>query len=216
MKHLLLPAFALILASCGAPKSADENKENTTEEMQAAVCSYTIAPDSAQVYWEAYKLTEKIAVGGQFSDVDFTAVNTTSANVPELLNGTNITIQTASVNSGDVVRDPKLVTFFFNVMEMGETITGKIISSEGDNVVGTATASITMNNVEQNIVFNYEVNEDEIKLYAEIDVNNWKGEAALASLGKACEAKHTGPDGKNVLWPTVAVKFFLPYSTDCN
>lgn len=216
MKKLIFPALVVLLASCGAPKSGEETKENAKEEMQAAVCSYTIAPDSAQVYWEAYKLTEKIAVGGQFTDVDFSAVNTTSANVPELLNGTNITIQTGSVNSGDVVRDPKLVTFFFNVMDMGETITGKIVSTDGDNVVGTATASITMNNVEQNIEFKYEVNDDEIKLFSEIDVNNWKGEAALASLGKACEAKHTGPDGKNVLWPTVAVKFFLPYSTDCN
>lgn len=214
MKKLLLPLLAFGLAACGG--APEEKKENTSGgEMNAAVCNYTLTADSAEVYWEAYKLTDKVAVGGQFMDFDYSPGASNATNIPEMLNGSTIAIQTKSINSGDAVRDPKIIEFFFGVMKIGDNIGGEIKNAKGDATTGTADVMLTMNDVSQDVPFKYEVQDGEIKLYAEIDVNNWNGQAALAKLNEKCEAKHTGPDGKNVLWPDVAVKFFVPIASDC-
>lgn len=214
MKKTFLALLTLGLVACGAPEEKKEGQE--AGDIKAAVCNYTLTPDSAEVYWEAYKLTDKVAVGGQFMDFNYKPGASNTTNIPEMLKGSTIAIKTNSVNSGDAVRDPKIMEFFFGVMKIGDSIEGEIKSAEGDAVTGSAVISIAMNDVRSDVPFKYEVNDGEIKLYSEIDVNDWNGQAALAKLNEKCEAKHTGPDGKNVLWPDVAVKFFVPIASDCN
>jgi hypothetical protein len=38
-----------------------------------------------------------------------------------------------------------------------------------------------------------------------MDLKNWNALEALASLNKACEALHTGPDGVSKTWEDVAI-----------
>lgn len=217
MKNLLIPAMALILASCGAPESETTTTDATTNEsMSAAVCEYTAIGDSAQVYWEAYKLSNKVGVGGKFTDISFKAPTTTANSLTEILTGSSIKIATASINSGDVVRDPKLIEFFFGAMNVGDTISGTIMSAEGDNTSGTANTQLTMNGVEKEVAMEYSVANGQVKLTASIDVNDFEATSALTSLGIACEEKHTGPDGKAVLWPDVTVRFYLPVTSTCD
>lgn len=214
MKNLIIPAIALFLASCGAPET-ETNDTTTNDSMSAAVCEYTAISDSAQVYWEAYKLSNKVGVGGKFTDLSFTAQTSTANSLAEILTGSSIEIATASVNSGDAVRDPKLVEFFFQAMNVGDTITGTIVSVDGDNTSGTANTQLTMNGVEKTVAMEYSVANGQIKLTTSIDVNDFDASSALTSLGIACEEKHTGPDSKAVLWPDVTVRFYLPVSSTC-
>jgi polyisoprenoid-binding protein YceI len=214
LKYLAIPALAIGLAACGSPES--EKTNNATEEIKAAVCEYTVTSDSAQVYWEAYKLSNKVGVGGKFTNLSYTTKTSTATNLQEILTGSSIQIATTSVNSGDAVRDPKLIKFFFGAMNVGDTISGVINTVEGDNTSGTANTALTMNGVTQDVAMDYSVANGQIKLTASIDVNNFDGSAALEALGVACEAKHTGPDGANVLWPDVTVRFYLPVSSSCD
>lgn len=214
MKYLALPLAALMMAACGGPET--NNTENNTEAVKAAVCTYTANSDSAQVYWEAYKLSNKVGVGGKFTDLEYTTDHVSGNSIAEILSGSRISIATASINSGDEVRDPKLIKFFFGAMNLGDTITGTINSAEGNNESGTATTTLNMNGVDKVVTMDYSVANGQIKLSGSIDVNDFNGAAALESLGVACEAKHTGPDGANVLWPDVTVRFYLPITSDCN
>ena len=45
----------------------------------------------------------------------------------------------------------------------------------------------------------------EIYLKTSIDVFNWGAQSSLDALNEVCLEQHTGPDGKNVLWPNVYI-----------
>ena len=47
--------------------------------------------------------------------------------------------------------------------------------------------------------------EKEIYIKTSIDVLNWEAKSSLDALNQVCLEQHTGPDGKNVLWPNVDI-----------
>lgn len=212
MKKLVFPIVALVMMACGNNAPAD-NKE-IQNESQPKNCEYTLNASEATVLWEAYKLTEKIGVGGEFDSLSFTS-DKVATSVEKLLVGQTITIYTGSVNSKDVVRDAKLVEFFFQKMSSSDIITATIKSADGDNENGSAIADITLNGVTGEAKLFYSIKDSELRLAGEINVNNWQGADALASLNEVCNEKHTGPDGNSVLWPDVKVDFFVPINQLC-
>lgn len=211
MKNIWIAVLALAAVACGSPK-ADSN--NTQEEKQVEkACTYNLSANDASVYWEAYKLTNKIGVGGQFDSLSL-SLNENDASVKDLLTNASIEIFTQSVNSKDEVRDGKLRNIFFGGLE-ADVITGEIISVEGNNDAGKAKARLMMNNVENSVEFNYTTSDKEIKLTASIDMLAFAADAPFKALNEACEEKHTGPDGVNKLWPDVKVNFFAPITKTC-
>jgi predicted RNA-binding protein with RPS1 domain len=85
-----------------------------------------------------------------------------------------------------------------------EFITGKIISIDEN---GQGKLSINMNGNEVEKVFKWDMDQTtkEIYIKTSIDLLNWEAKSSLDALNQVCLEQHTGPDGKNVLWPNVDI-----------
>ena len=89
-----------------------------------------------------------------------------------------------------------------------DNITGKIISLDNN---GTGLLTINMNNVEVQKSFTWEMDQatKEIYIKTAIDVLNWGAQSSLDALNEVCLEQHTGPDGKNILWPNVDITIIV-------
>ncbi len=208
-KSLMLSLLsASLFIACGTT-STEENTEETTVAKET--CTYSYVADSTSLKWTAYKFTKKTGVSGTFDQV--TLNNTKEADAPmEVLIGADFSIVTASVNSGNLERDPKLVAHFFNKLIGTEKITGKINSvNEGEAVV-----SITMNEKTVDVVGKVTVEGDKVSMEVSIDMVDFEGLDAIASLNEACSALHTGEDGsESKLWPDVSIVVSSVLKKDC-
>lgn len=202
--------LALGIGWIGCKESS--KKENTASETapKKEVCSYSYINDSTNVHWTAYKHTAKVGVKGQFDS--FTANGAKSGeSVEDVLKSLSLSVDVSSINSKDSIRDGKLVKLFFEIMANTETITGSVNSAEN----GEGSMSFKMNDIENNVPFKYTLTGNKLELKSTIDVNDWKGEDALASLQKACEAKHTGGDGESKLWSEVGIYITTTLNKTC-
>jgi hypothetical protein len=207
-------AISILLASCGG-----EVKEETTTEVEAPkeeaaeMCTYSFQ-DSADVMWIAYKYTEKTGVKGVFEDVSIT--NTGSGtSISNVLMYATIQINTASSNSGDPTRDPKIKETFFGSLIDGQAIAGEITSVTGDNNFGHLEAIISMNGETHPVLGEYSLKDGALELKFELSVETWSASDALNALNKVCEDLHKGADGKSILWPDVTVYVNTTIAADC-
>ncbi|PCI96838.1 MAG: hypothetical protein COB15_09150 [Flavobacteriales bacterium] len=204
MKKLILPIAvftAFIITSCGGEenvKTTSATPENTQE-----ICFYSYdASAGTQVRWTAFKTSDKVAVGGQFDQVNVIA-GEKSTKITDVLETIKFNIPTSSTNTANKDRDAKIVASFFNAMDATDLILGQVKSAEGDNTNGTCTFYLTLNNVEKEVVLNYTVEDATVKLTGEIDMVDFGAEAAVASLNEICGALHTGADGVSKTWSVV-------------
>lgn len=208
---------ATMLIACG--NQSDDTKttqasETNTEATATPSCTFTYDAAPAEVMWIAYKYTEKTGVKGKFEAVSI--MSSASGKTPaEALLGARIEIKTASSNSGDPTRDPKIKESFFGAMTNGDLITGHITKADGDEKAGTVEASIGMNGTEHIVAGKYSMTDDAIELKFELNVNDWAAQEALAALNKVCEDLHKGADGKSVLWPDVTVYVNTVLTRNC-
>jgi len=166
-----------------------------------ADCSYQ--SDTAKVTWKAFKTYEKIGVGGSFDRV---AVQPKSGrSIEALLVGSNVKIDTGSVNSGNPGRDAKLVGSFFKIQNI-DTITAKILSVKDFK----ALTEITMNNVTKMIPLLYTVTEGKVNAKGFIDLGDFTMLPSLQSINKACFDLHGGKT-----WQDVEIGFEIPTKNDC-
>lgn len=208
-KSLMLGLWsASLFFACG---SNTTSKEETSESATVAdeACTYSYISDSTKLKWTAYKFTKKTGVSGTFDQI--VVSNTKSADSPvEVLAGSEFNISTASVNSGNLERDPKLVSFFFNQL-VGTDIIGKINSiNNGDAVV-----SITMNGKTVDIVGKLMEEGNRVTLTASVDMTDFEGLDAVTSLNEVCSAKHTDEDGESKLWPDVDIVVSTVLRKEC-
>lgn len=207
MKQLLkfTVSFVLMLfvLSCNfldKKKKKDKDNEKVAEKEQI----YSIDTSGVSLQWMAYKFTDKLGVGGTFDLITFKQENE-SGTIEDMLKNAEMNITTASVNSKNEIRDPKLGTYFFKVFNT-DTITGKIIDAEK----GMGAVELKMNDILNDVEFDYSLKTDTLFLTTHIDLLNWNGEKALNSLNKECYELHTGLDGISKLWPDVDVTIKLP------
>ncbi len=72
-----------------------------------------------------------------------------------------------------------------------------------------------MNDISNDVEYDYTLKNDTLFLSTHLDLYNWKGEKALKSLNKECYELHAGLDGISKLWPDVDVTIKLPvYQAD--
>ncbi|MGE0562639.1 MAG: YceI family protein [Flavobacteriales bacterium] len=204
----ILFASSLIISSCGNDNDATTNKE--------VACFYEYEKtNTVSLKWTAYKTSEKVAVGGSFNDVLITG-GEKSTKLTEVLNTIKFTILTNSTNTTNPDRDAKIVNSFFGAMLGTDIIMGQVSGVEGDNEKGKCSFFVTMNEIEKEIVLEYTVTENVVKLVGELDLNNWNGTEAIASLNKVCEDLHKGADGVSVLWPNVGLDIEVALSKRCH
>lgn len=203
MKNLKLIALGMILITAIGCKDSKKSTDEKTTETQMTESTYSVVNDSTKVSFKAYKTTDKVAVGGLFKEITLT--NTGQGKTAfEALNGTKFSIPVSSLFTNDATgtRDPKILKFFFGVMKNTELISGEFkVSSEN-----SCSIDVTLNGKTANIPLQYTKNSDtSLSFDGVMNLENWDGLAAVASINKACAALHTGKDGISKTWSEVAV-----------
>ncbi|MDC6365102.1 MULTISPECIES: hypothetical protein [Flavobacteriaceae] len=199
MKKVIVLPLAVVFVAAFSCKKA--KKETQQEEETKPV--YSVVEDSTDIRFTAYKTTEKKPVGGSFTKVTYTY--TASETPMETLNGLEFSIPVSSLFTNDTTntRDPKILHFFFGVMENTELINGVLEFDENKN----CSAKLSMNGVSADLPMEYEMTDDNhVTFSGTMNLAKWNALDALASLNKACFQLHTGPDGVSKTWEDVAVK----------
>jgi len=159
------------------------------------------------VKWQAYKTPDKIGVKGTFGSVTYTPAHRTGKNFKELFVGSTIRIDTATPDTGNSLRDEKLVTFFFKQLE-DTTITGKILKIKADPYTkgkprtGKLTVELTMNGRTKQVTLDYHYFKESFKAQGNIDLVDFAAGKALATINKACFDLHKGKT-----WSDVSIGF---------
>ncbi|MDB4533236.1 YceI family protein [Vicingaceae bacterium] len=218
MRKIFLPIAvfaALTINSCGNGENTESTAAVATENKEE-ICFYSYDETAgSQVRWTAFKTSEKVAVGGQFDQVNVTA-GERSTKITDILETVKFNIPTSSTNTANKDRDDKIIASFFGAMNSTDLILGQAKSVEGDNSAGTCTFYLTLNNVEKETVLNYVVEDATIKLTGEIDMVDYGAEAAVASLNEVCKALHTGADGVSKTWSTVELAIETTLKKECH
>jgi hypothetical protein len=201
-KIIVYLSLGIFVFSCN---NSEKNKTKSIKDKPSEqMYSYTIDTTGIYVEWTAYKFTDKVGVPGTFDKISFDNKNA-SGSIESLLNKSQLSIQTASVNSNNTIRDPKINTFFFKTFNTPE-IRGTILSAKkGEGVV-----KLYMNRISNETPFTYSIENDTIQLFTNLDLGYWNGEEAVTSLNTECYDLHKGSDGISKLWPDVDVFIKLP------
>ncbi|MBO6517258.1 MAG: YceI family protein [Bacteroidia bacterium] len=200
-KTLIFGVAIILLASCSANKSEDKNAETenvSTETVYAYQRAFTT------LEWTAYKTSAKVGVKGSFDEFNVTT-GVETGTPKELMNQLEFSIPVSTTNSGNEIRDPKIIESFFGTMMNTENITGKFTSISGNDSAGTTRIAITMNDVEHEVDGSYTIDGNEITLTTDLNLGDWKAEPSVASLNEVCSDLHKGEDGSSVLWPDVNI-----------
>jgi hypothetical protein len=191
---LLFFTFGIVAVSC---KKEEKTEVPVTTEVEAGALK--IVSDSTKVSWTAYKTTEKIGVGGSFTEI--TLNDTKTGTSPEaILEGATFSIPVSSLFTDNDDRDSKLKEFFFGVLKNKELISGTLNFSEGKCLL-----TIKLNDVEKQIPVTHEFIDNRFSINSTIDLVDFGAEGAVASINKACYDLHKGADGVSKTWNEVAI-----------
>ncbi len=171
------------------------------KEVKKDPAQFSIEQKTITVKWTGYKTTDKVAVNGQFKEIEITTNTKNSATAVEALNGVTFSIPISSLFSNNDERDGKLKQLFFGAMEATLSLTGTL----NLNNDGTGNIDLLMNGVQQEIPITYITSGQLVEIDGTMNLDSWKAQSALASLAKACFVQHTGPDGVSKTWNEVQV-----------
>lgn len=202
-KYPIVSLVLMLVFSCNNSEKKSSNI-NKNEKAIEKTDVFSMDTSGIAISWIAYKFTNKTGVKGVFDEYVLSTENK-SGPIEALLENSKIDIITSSVNSGDAIRDPKLRAIFFKVLNT-DTIKGQIKEVKS----GTGILTLEMNNILNDIPYNYYLTQDTIIFSTTIDVTKWKGQEAIQALNKECYELHTGTDGISKLWPDVDVSIRLP------
>lgn len=219
MKKITYTIALVVLAtfvSCkNETKSTDTDVSDTTEknittqdvsdENKKSERVYIVRSDSTNVSWTAYKTTGKVAVGGQFTSIDFKT--TEGATIAEAFNNLEFTIPVSGLFTDNEDRDKKLIASFFDVMLDTKNITGKLSFDKDD----LCTATILMNGKNNDVKLSYFAAENEVVFTAELNLEDWDATGVLKTLNIACGELHKGADGISKTWTEIAIKIITKY-----
>jgi hypothetical protein len=191
---LILGLTFITFTSC----KKDEKTETTTETKEE-VKGLTIVNDSTKVKWTAFKTTDKVAVGGSFTQIEVKDVKT--GNTPEeVLEGVAFSIPVSSLFTNNEDRDYKLKTIFFGTLKNTELLSG-ILNFRDNQLFMT----LSMNDVTKQIPLEYTFENNLFSMKTTLNLNDFGGELAVAAINKACYELHKGPDGVSKTWETVDI-----------
>jgi len=202
MKKFRILVLALVVLVGYSCKDTKKKKEKEVKEMASE--SFTLVKDSTKVSFTAYKTSEKLPVGGKFMKINIKD-SKNGATALEALNGAEFGIPVSSLftNEATGTRDPKLLEFFFGVMQDTEIISG-VFKTVADN---TCSIDVTMNGETSNIPLEYTINsETSITFNGTLNLEDWNALEAVVSINNACKELHTGKDGVSKTWTDVAVQ----------
>lgn len=195
----LLLVFTLSIVAC---KNEKKDTKITETEATEKTTQFVVKPEATSVKWTAYKTTEKLGVGGEFTVLNFDEKS--GASPQEALNNLTFSIPISSVFTNDATntRDAKIKESFFGTMLDTEFIKGTIKVADNKYV-----ASLTMNGVTNNLPLDVKITDERrVTLSGVMNLKDWNALDALAALNKVCFDLHKGPDGVSKTWEDVAIE----------
>jgi hypothetical protein len=169
------------------------------------------------VIWKAYKTPDKIGVKGKLTAVEYFPNKKEGKNFKDLFVGSKVIIDTTKVDSGNSVRDEKLVKYFFRQMSEMK-IKGEILSikadphTKGKPRTGKMEVAFTMNGKTVHTWLDYYYAKESFKAQGNIDLLDFEAANALASINKICYDLHKGKT-----WSDVSIGFVTNVkATLCN
>ncbi len=205
IKTVFLALTVLLTAtSCSESKKekSTTKKENVVQEEQKTVALTGVK----EIHWTAYKTTAKKPVSGVFKAFEFSPKK--GKTITEMLNESQLSIDVSSIDSGNEIRDQRLVNSFFNVMNDTKKLTGTL-TMKNDN---EGTVSFTMNAITFDLPVVITTGKDSIDITGTMNLDNWAAQAAVKALNKACKGEHKGADGISKTWSEVAVAVKIGYT----
>lgn len=197
MKKIAVFAFAIALLATSCKK--EEKTETPVEETTPEVIGLKIVSDSTKVNWTAYKTTDKVAVGGSFTQIELK--NNKEGETPEaVLEGASFSIPVSSVFTNNPERDEKLKQFFFSALKDTELIGGVINFKDGKTIL-----TLTLNGVTKSIDVTSAFENKKFTVEGVINLEDFGAQAAVESINKACFDLHKGADGVSKTWSEVAI-----------
>ncbi|RED46061.1 YceI family protein [Seonamhaeicola aphaedonensis] len=195
---VLILALSLSIIAC-----KNEKKETKPSETETATSEkFVVKPEATSVKWTAYKTTDKVGVGGEFTSSNFEAKSGSSPQ--EALNNLSFSIPISSLFTNDATntRDAKIKASFFGAMLDTEFLKGTL-----SYVDDSCSASLTMNGITHSIPLDVKIEEERrVTLTGVMNLKDWNALDALASLNKVCFDLHKGPDGVSKTWEDVAIE----------
>jgi hypothetical protein len=203
MRNILLITASFLFINCSSEDPKDGALVSIKKIPEIIVNDYIYTLGEVTIKWTAFKHSAKAHVGGKFKSAEVKGF-TESTNLSTAISGVTFKIPVASTSTNDEVRDYKIVNSFFNTMVHTDSISGRILSIYEN---GSGKLVINMNGQEVEKQYKWEMDQTskEIYLKTSIDVLNWGAKTSLDALNEVCLEQHTGPDGKNVLWPNVDI-----------
>ena len=205
----------MLLALIAAPNFAHATK-----------CTFEADPASVKVNWTAYKTTQKVAVGGSFTEVTIDFHNQKAKALRDILNATSAKIQgnAKMLTTGNPGRDQTLWDHFFskfkrasNIFKNGGEIAGKISNVKGSDEAGDFTIDVKMNDKSVAVPMHYALDKDgHFEATGGLDLLDFALDAPLAELNKNCEVLHKGADGVSKTWSTVDLKLNATIAQKCD
>ncbi|MAX66856.1 MAG: YceI family protein [Bacteriovoracaceae bacterium] len=167
---------------------------------------YQTAAKNFKVEWTAFKTPLKAGVKGSFRDLGLKKETYQGKNLKNFLEGIEFSIDTASTTTKNTARDATIVKHFFQKMNGGLNINGKI-ESYNKKVV---TVKLTFNEVTQSIPLKVSTKKNSIIARGTIDLLDFSLNKALASINKACYELHEGKT-----WNDIDLKLKIKLDKKC-
>ena len=160
-KKISIISFALLLSIALISCKKEVKKESA---------QFSIEPTTITVKWTGYKTTDKIAVNGQFKEINVMNLKS-GMTALEALNGAEFSIPISSLFTDEPVRDSKLKQLFFGVMDNTLSLTGTLNLAND----GTGDIDLLMNGVQQKVPVTYIISGQLVELEGTMNLEDWKG-----------------------------------------
>jgi len=198
MRKLLVALSAsVLLMNVSCKKKAETH--SAPEQAATKTETYQVTAQNSKVEWTGYKFTEKKGVSGVFKTINVLNAPK-SETVIGAFNGVDFTIPASSIYSKNEIRDSKLKTLFFGMMENTELLSGSFVT-EGDQIF----LNLKMNNSSQKILLKHTVVDRNVRLQGSLNILDFGATKAFNAIHKACEVLHTGKDNISKTWEDVAI-----------
>lgn len=159
------------------------------------------------VTWKAYKTLEKEEVKGIFTSVNYVPTAKEGKNFRELLVGSRIQIDTTKIDTDDLQIDDTIVKTCLKKLK-ATSVKAEIISMKADKRIkgqpyqGELDMNITINEKTLVIPMQYVYEKEIFVVKGSIDLFDFSGKEALASMDKECYDIHKGKT-----WHDVSIEF---------
>ena len=167
-------------------------------------CKYSLKASDLAVSWIAFKTPLKVGVRGEFKQLG--VQDKTATSLKQLFEGIDFNIDTTSIATGNLSRDKKILTYFFQNMSVSPNISGstKSLSKKVLKI------DFNMNGQTREVPLKMTSKENAVQFKGVIDVLDFSLSKSLKGINQACKELHQGKT-----WSDVEIILDAKYLKKC-